>query len=268
MTEQTNTRVITKTVGKVLRISLQAPPANCYSYEMMQQLDQVILEARFNDAVEVIVLTGAGDKFFCAGADIGMLKDAQPRFKYQFCLHANETLLRLEHTSKVVICAINGHCVGGGLEVAMACDLRYARSGTYKLGLPEMKLGVLPGTGGTARLTRLLGKSAALEMMLHSEMMVPQQALAKGLVQRVIEAGSVTDFQAQIMTIAQSLTSPTQAALAGGLIKRSVQSGADLGLEQHLALERELQQRLFTSDDAKEGILSYLEKRPPAFTGQ
>jgi enoyl-CoA hydratase/carnithine racemase len=141
-------------------------------------------------------------------------------------------------------------------------------SGTYKLGLPEMKLGVLPGTGGTARLTRLLGKPAALEMMLHSEMLVPEQALAKGLVQRVIEAESVAGFQEEIMAIAQTLTSPTQAAMAGGLIKRSVQSGADLGLEQHLALERELQQRLFTSEDAKEGIRSYLEKRPAVFKGQ
>ena len=156
----------------------------------------------------MIVLTGAGDKFFCAGADIGMLKEAQPPYKYQFCLHANETLLRLEHTSKIVIAAINGHCVGGGLEVAMACDLRYAMSGKYKLGLPEMKLGVLPGTGGTARLSRLLGKADAMEMMLHSAMLTPQVAHEKGLVQRVIDAETVTDFQEQVMSLAQSLTSP------------------------------------------------------------
>ena len=253
--------------GNVLRILLQAPPANCYSYEMMSQLDAIVLQARFDPEVEVIVLTGSGDKFFCAGADIGMLKEADPVFKYQFCLHANETLLRLEHTSKIVIGAINGHCVGGGLEVAMACDLRYAMSGSYKLGLPEMKLGVLPGTGGTARLTRLLGKAEAMELMFHSAMLTPQEALAKGLLQRVVSAKSVEDFQNKIMEIAQGLTSPAQASLAGGLIKRSVQSGADLGLEQHLALERELQQRLFTSHDAKEGIRSYLEKRSPEFKG-
>ncbi|MBL92027.1 MAG: enoyl-CoA hydratase [Myxococcales bacterium] len=251
-----------------MRITLQAPPANTYSHAMMRQLDEAILDARFNDDVEVIILTGAGEKFFCAGADIGMLQDAEPRFKYQFCLHANETLLRLEHTPKVVIAAINGHCVGGGLEVAMACDLRVAMTGSYKLGLPEMKLGVLPGTGGTARLTRLVGKTAALDMMLHSDMFGPQEALDKGIVSRVFEAENVADFQRQALAMAQNLASPNQAALAGGLIKRSVQSGADLGLEQHLALERELQQRLFTSEDAKEGIRSFQEKRPPAFTGR
>ena len=208
MTLENSVLVRTEQHGKVLRILLDVPPANCYSYEMMTQLDAVILEARFNENIEVIVLNGAGDKFFCAGADIGMLKEAQPPYKYQFCLHANETLLRLEHTSKIVIAAINGHCVGGGLEVAMACDLRYAMSGKYKLGLPEMKLGVLPGTGGTARLSRLLGKADAMEMMLHSAMLTPQEAYEKGLVQRVIDAENVTEFQERVMSLAQSLTSP------------------------------------------------------------
>ena len=268
MSSQDAQLVGTEIIGRVMRITLQAPPANTYSHAMMRQLDAAILDARFNDDVEVIILTGAGDKFFCAGADIGMLQDAQPRFKYQFCLHANETLLRLEHTPKVVIAAINGHCVGGGLEVAMACDLRVAVSGKYKLGLPEMKLGVLPGTGGTARLTRLVGKTVALDMMLHSEMFGPQEALSKGIVSRVFDAKDISDFQQQTLAMAQNLASPNQAALAGGLIKRSVQTGADLGLEQHLALERELQQRLFTSEDAKEGIRSFQEKRAPSFTGR
>ena len=226
------------------------------------------MNARFDDEIEVIILTGSGSKFFCAGADIGMLQGVTPSFKYQFCLHANETLLRLEHSSKVVIAAINGHCVGGGLEVAMACDLRVAVSGKYKLGLPEMKLGVLPGTGGTARLTRLVGKTAAMDMMLYSDMFGPEAALEKGLVSRVFEAADVDDFQAQVLAMAQNLTSPNQAGLAAGLIKRSVQSGADLGLEQHLALERELQQRLFTSQDAREGMAAFQEKRPPEFKGR
>src|SRR5256885_1869281 len=140
-------------------LELNDPPANTYTYEMNKELDTCILNARRDDAVYVIGLRGSGDKFFPAGANIKMLSEVTPQFKYSFCLHANETLNRLEQTPKIVVAAINGHCVGGGFEVALACDLRFAVKGNYKLGLPEMKLGVLPGTGGTARLTRLVGKS-------------------------------------------------------------------------------------------------------------
>ena len=149
----------------IATITLNAPPANCYSHEMMRDLDEAILRARFDDSVHVIVLVGEGEKFFCAGADIKMLQSVTPGFKYFFCLHANETLSRLEQTPKLVIAAINGNCVGGGLEIAMAADLRIARKGGGKTGLPEVNLGVLPGTGGTQRLCRIVGKSAAIEMM-------------------------------------------------------------------------------------------------------
>src|SRR6476646_7451700 len=150
-------------------VTLNDPPANTYSYEMMQQLDHEVLTARMDEAVQVIVITGQGDKFFCAGADIQMLANVTPSFKYYFCLHANETLNRLEQTPKLVIAAINGHCVGGGLEVAMAADLRIARKGAGKTGLPEVSLGVLPGTGGTQRLARLVGKAKALELMVEGK---------------------------------------------------------------------------------------------------
>src|SRR5918995_1316116 len=149
----------------VSTIELNDPPENTYSYEMMLEIDSAVLAARIDPGVHVIVIRGAGDKFFCAGANIGMLKDADPDFKYYFCLHANETLSRFEQTPKLVIAAINGHCVGGGFEIAMAADLRVARRGAGKMGLPEVSLGVLPGTGGTQRLTRLVGKSKALELM-------------------------------------------------------------------------------------------------------
>ena len=142
--------------GGVAVFTLTDPPANTYSYDMMRRLDALVLEARMDDAVHVIVVRGAGEKFFCAGADIRMLSSAAPRFKYYFCLHANETLSRLEQTPKLVIAALNGHTVGGGLEVAMAADIRIAKKDGGKIGLPEVALGVLPGTGGTQRLARLV----------------------------------------------------------------------------------------------------------------
>src|SRR5712692_7233681 len=149
----------------VMVLELSNPPANTYSYEMMRERDAHVLDARFDPAVHVLVITGAGEKFFCAGADIKMLEKADPYFKYNFCLHANETLCRLEQTPKLVIAAINGHCVGGGLEIALACDLRIARRQAGKVGLPEVALGVLPGTGGTQRLARALGRAKAIELM-------------------------------------------------------------------------------------------------------
>src|SRR5467141_2084675 len=165
----------------VMVLELSNPPANTYSYEMMRELDAHVLDARFDPRVHAIVVTGAGDKFFCAGADIAMLEKADPYFKYNFCLHANETLCRLEQTPKLVIAAINGHCVGGGLEIALACDLRVARRDAGKLGLPEVALGVLPGTGGTQRLARALGRSKAIELMAEGQTLAVEQAKALGL---------------------------------------------------------------------------------------
>jgi enoyl-CoA hydratase/carnithine racemase len=254
--------------SEVVQLTLCFAPANCYSYDMMRELDARILDARMDDDVHAIVLIGAGEKFFCAGADIGMLDAVTPAFKYNFCLHANETLLRLENTSKLVIAALNGHCVGGGLEVAMACDMRIARQGRGKVGLPEVKLGVLPGTGGTARLSRLVGKAKSLELMLEGSNLSVDEAKELGIVNKVFDAGSDGEFREQVIAYAQDLCPPKTASRAVAHIKRSVTAGAEMSLESHLALERELQQRLFESEDAKEGIRAYGEKREPVFSGR
>src|SRR3984885_5588172 len=191
-----------RTDAGVAVIELADPPANTYTFEMNRQLDEAILKARTDNDVHVIVLTGAGDKFFSAGANIKMLASVDPTVKYYFCLHANETLLRLEHTPKLVIAALNGHCVGGGLEIAMAADLRIARKDAGKIGLPEVNLGVLPGTGGTQRLSRLVGKSKAIELMATGKTVSFEQALDWGMINDLFE-GSAAEFREQITDYAK-----------------------------------------------------------------
>src|SRR5215216_279626 len=194
-------------------LTLDDPPANTYTYEMMRQLDAAVLRARMDDAVHVIVITGAGEKFFCAGANISMLTEMTPTFKYYFCLHANETLSRLEQTPKLVVAAIGGHCVGGGLEVALAADLRVARKGAGKMGLPEVSLGVLPGTGGTQRLVRIVGKSKAIELMTQGNNFTFDEALEMGLVNKVYTGGN---FMEQVMEYARGFCPPNKASMAVG----------------------------------------------------
>jgi len=249
-------------------LTLDDPPANTYTHEMMRQIDAAVLRARFDTAVDVIVVIGAGEKFFCAGANINMLQKADPTWKYYFCLHANETLLRLEHTPKLVIAAMNGHTVGGGLEIAMAADIRVARRGAGKVGLPEVALGVLPGTGGTQRLTRLVGVSKAIELMAEGSNFDFETAEKYGIVNKILDAGSRDAFLDQVLAYARQFTRPSKATFAVGNIKRSCQTGGALPLEQGLALERELQALLFNSSDAKEGLTAYVEKRAPQFTGK
>jgi len=249
-------------------ITLNDPPANTYSYEMMQRLDARILAARLDESIQVIVITGSGEKFFCAGANISMLRNVTPEFKYYFCLHANETLSRLEQTPKLVIAAINGHCVGGGLEVAMAADIRVARQNAGKMGLPEVSLGVLPGTGGTQRLARIVGKSRAIELMATGELFSFEKGLEFGLVNQIYTAETGEQFMEQAMNYAHQFTTPGKAARAVGRIKRAVQTGAEIPFESALSLERELQQQLFESEDAKEGLDAYVNKRKAVFKGK
>jgi enoyl-CoA hydratase len=246
-------------------IELTNPPANTYSFEMMRQLDEAIINARFDDEVHVLLLRGSGDKFFSAGAEISMLNSVTPQFKYYFCLHANETLTRLEQTPKLVIAALNGHTVGGGLEIALACDLRIAKRGAGKVGLPEVNLGVLPGTGGTQRLARALPKNKAIELMVEGKLISFEEAEALGLINYIYDP---ENYWEQVLAFAKSFCPPNKAAKAVGRIKRSVQSGSEVSFSESLAIERELQQILFQSEDAKEGIAAYVDKRTAKFSGR
>ncbi len=266
MTTTSEKTLVTYTVTEGIGvIELTNAPANTYSYDMMRQLDEAILQARFDENVHVILLRGAGEKFFCAGADIAMLNAVTPTFKYYFCLHANETLLRLEQTPKLVIAALNGHTVGGGLEIALACDIRIARRNAGKVGLPEITLGVLPGTGGTQRMARALPKNKAIEYMTEGKLMSFEEALDLGLINYIYEP---ENYWEDVMQYARQFCPPNRASKTVGRIKRSVQSGAEVSLSEALAIERELQQLCFQSEDAKEGIAAYNEKRKGSFAGR
>ncbi len=266
MTTTTERTLVNYTVTDgVAIIELTCPPANTYSYEMMRQLDDAILQARFDENVYVLVVRGAGERFFCAGADIDMLNNVTPTFKYYFCLHANETLLRLEQTPKLVIAALNGHTVGGGLEIALACDIRIARRNAGKVGLPEVSLGVLPGTGGTQRMARALPKNKAIEMMTEGKLISFEEAQQLGLINYIYEP---ENYWEQVMDYARQFCPPNRASRTVGRIKRSVQSGAEVDLADGLALERELQQLCFQSEDAKIGLAAYISKEKAQFTGR
>ena len=250
-------------VGKVGIIEINKPKANTYDHKMVLELDNAIDEVRFDDEIKVAVTTSKVPKFFSAGADIEMLKAAEPDFKAMFCLNCQETLSKLESTPKLFIAALNGHTVGGGLEIALAHDIRFmVDDPKAQIGLPEVNLGVLPGTGGTQRLPRLINKSIALDMMITGRTMSPQEALRIGLVNYLHPADK---FEAEWMAYAQRLAEGP--ARAVGLIKRSVQEGVEMSLTQGLALERELQNRLFVTKDAKEGLAAFIEKRKAVFAG-
>lgn len=237
--------------------------ANTYDIHMMREMDEAIEEMRFDENARVIVLTSGVQGFFSAGADIEMLKGSQPDFKAMFCLHCQETLNKFAETPKVVIAAINGHCVGGGLEIALSCDLRMMAKDSGKIGLPEVTLGVLPGTGGTQRLPRLIGTARALDLMITGRLLAPEEALAIGLVNYVYPKETFSkDVQAYASALAHG---PSRAV---SLIKRSVVEGIEMSLTAGLALERELQNRLFVTEDAKEGLSAFVEKRKPSFKGR
>ena len=254
-----------KREGRVAIGSLNKPRTNTYDPELMRDLNNWIDDVRYDEEVDVAVLASSSEGMFSAGADINFLRASTPDHKATFCLGCQETLNKMESTPKLFIAALNGHTVGGGLEIALACDLRFMANGPYKIGLPEVTLGVLPGTGGTQRLPRTIGKPRAIDLMVTGRLLTPQEALEIGLVNRIWPQ---EDFWRETLNYASSLCYPNHAAKAVGFIKRSVQEGSEMSIKEGLSLERELQNRLFATDDAKEGFGAFIEKRKPMFKGK
>jgi enoyl-CoA hydratase/carnithine racemase len=246
-------------------IELNNPPANAYTLESLKALDRAIVDARFDSSVHVLVIRGAGEKFFSAGADINMLTQESTEFRNMFALYGQETLQRLENSPKLVIAAINGHCVGGGLEIAMACDLRIAKKNAGRTGLAEVNLGVIPGMGGTQRLPRLVGKARAIELAATGRMIAFEEALDFGLINEILEG---EDFFEQVLDYARQFVAPNKPSKAVGLIKRAIQTGLEVSQNDALAFERELLAQAFTSTDAAEGLAAYKEKRVARFQGK
>ncbi|MEO8633234.1 MAG: enoyl-CoA hydratase/isomerase family protein [Chloroflexota bacterium] len=244
-------------------IVLDRPPANSYDRAFVDELDAAIEEARRDEGVRAIVVRSASEKFFSAGADIAVFATSDLDAQRAFVARANETMTKFEATPKVVIAAINGHCLGGGLEIALCCDFRIAAEGGYKIGLPEVTLGLLPGTGGTQRLPRLIGRQKALELMLLGTTLSPQAAKDGGLVDEVVPAA---ELQARAVERARSYADGP--SLARGLIKLAAVQGYGHPLEAGLAIEREALIRLFQSEDAREGVKAFVEKRKPEYKGK
>ena len=254
-----------KKEGGILTLEINSPPVNSYTHEMLRQLDDCIVQARFDETTHVIVLTGNGQKFFSAGADINMLAKQSLAYKYNFAVHGNEVLLRMERTPKLIIAAINGHAIGGGLEIAMAADIRIAKKDAGRVGLAEVNLGVMPGMGGTQRLPRLVGRGRGLELCATGKQIAYEEALELGLIHYIYEK---ENFMEQVLDYARQFVPPNKASFAVGKIKRAIQSGIDVSLSEGLALEHEVLYQTFASEDGNEGVKAYLEKRTAKYQGK
>ncbi len=244
-------------------ITLDRPPANSYEIGFMRDLDAAIEAADAEPGVRAVIFRSASQKFFSAGADIKAFVANTTADNMEMIRTAHDALDKMAASSKVFIAMIQGHAMGGGLEMALACDLRFAAEGSYRMGLPEVTLGLLPGNGGTQRLPRLIGANKALQMMLTGETVTPEQALHLGIINQVFPAEEIeAETQAYASKLAQG------ASQAVGSIKQAVYRGIALELEDGLGLERDLMEPLFETEDAKEGLTAFTEKRPPTFKGR
>lgn len=241
-------------------ITLNRPPANSYDYAFMGELQAAINAAAADGAARAVIVRSALDRFFCGGADIKAFSENSPDQNMAMCRLAHDTLGRIAAIPKVFIAQIRGHALGGGLEIALACDLRFGAEGEYYLGVPEVTLGLLPGNGGTQRLPRLIGWNRALDLMVTGRRLAPKEAFAMGVLDRLFAADQI---EAQTRAYVQALVDGAASAI--GAIKVAVQQGRDRTLDDALRIEREMLETLFRSPDGHEGVKAFVEKRKPQF---
>ncbi|MFW5816134.1 MAG: enoyl-CoA hydratase/isomerase family protein [Wenzhouxiangella sp.] len=256
-----NLSVVTR--GGIHTITVKRPSKlNALNRQTLQELYGAIIDASGDDKVRVIVLTGAGDKAFVAGADIGEIREQTPLDARRFSQFGQDLMSMIESLDKPVIAAINGYALGGGMELALACHLRIA-SGNARLGLPEVKLGIMPGFGGTQRLVRLVGPTLALELALSGEPITAERAYELGLVNRVVPADALQDA---VQTMAAPLVQAAPESVRG--ILQATLQGGQINLEAGLALETARFALCCASEDMREGTSAFLEKRKPEFSGR
>ena len=243
-------------------ITLDRPPANSYDAGFLEELDQAVGQVAEAE-VAVAVVRSASDKFFSAGADVKAFLERSADENMVMCRRAHQVLDRFAAEAPLFVAAIAGHALGGGYEIALACDIRVAAEGRYRIGLPEVTLGLLPGTGGTQRLPRLIGRGRALELMTTGRTVTPDEAERLGMVDRLVPAD---EFEQAVAGLAAGLAAGAPLAVAA--ITRVVNDGLDRSLPD--ALDRELEEiaPLFASEDAREGMTAFTEKRPPKFSGR
>jgi len=247
--------------GHIGRITLDNPPANSYDLQVMTEFSVAVDDA-IDAGARAVIVGSASEKFFSAGADIKKFLEGDVQSNMEMIRTSQAAFRRMAAADAVFIAHINGHALGGGLELALACDIRIANAGRYKLGTPEVTLGLLPGNGGTQRLSRLIGRSRAMELLLTGRTFSPEDAHAWGLVAELIDPEEADD-----RVRAYALRFANGATLAAAAIKRAVYEGTDVSLADGLALEGELMEELFQSQDAHEGLHAFVEKRDPEFVG-
>jgi enoyl-CoA hydratase/carnithine racemase len=250
--------------GGVGILVLDRPPANSYDYAFLRSFASAIDDVRGDEDIHAVVVTSASEKFFSAGADVNAFASGTTRSRVMTALLAHESFRKMENTPIVFIAAIAGHCLGGGFELALACDLRFAADGSYQIGLPEVNLGLFPGSGGTQRLPRLVGLSKGLDMIVSATTMGPAQAKEAGLVDRLFP--DATACRDGAIDYATKLAAGPSVAL--GHAKLAVTQGYGTPLDVGLAIEREAISRVFVSQDANEGIKAFGEKRKAEFKGE
>jgi enoyl-CoA hydratase/carnithine racemase len=248
--------------GAIGFINLDKPPANSYDYDYMVELGEAVDTAAADDVLKVVIVRSSSKKFFCAGADIKAFLANDTAGNMKMISKGHEVLASIARIPKIFIAQIEGHALGGGLEIALACDLRFGARGTYKLGVPEVTLGILPGNGGTQRLPRIIGVPKALDLMITGRAISPGEAHNLGILNRLFPATETAD---KTLEYAEKVAAGATGAI--GEIKLTTYAGSEMPIADALARERAAIERLFATADAREGLSAFAEKRKAEFTG-